>query len=301
MKKSHLFILSLLLFSFVCAFAPFLSGQVKIIKVIVGSANVRLKPDFNSQVITTIPSGTLLEPTSKSGEWYQISVSPDEKGAVVTGYIHQSTVQKVQTTAKPETETPPPAKAAQPVPVPKEAQETATPPEPSKYRPAVSGGSLFSGFFIKLGWMISPPAGGFGKSWLSSFGFDLGLSRNLSFGVELQPAYRSYPDIDLTIIPIMGFANVKIGENLGRLIPFLKFLDVVGGAGIGLEASYAKTIFDGKTYTNFRTLLAFHIMLGGEIELKSLRLLLDYQLTRISDPNVSPNFWRHFILFGLRF
>jgi uncharacterized protein YgiM (DUF1202 family) len=99
MKKSHLFILSLLLFSLISAFAPCLSGQVKIIKVIVGSANVRLKPDFNSQVITTIPSGTLVEPTSKTGEWFQISVSPDEKGAVVTGYIHQSTVQEVQVTA----------------------------------------------------------------------------------------------------------------------------------------------------------------------------------------------------------
>ena len=301
MKKNHLFILFLLLFGFVCAFAPSLSGQVKIIKVIVGSANVRLKPDFNSQVVTTIPSGTLLEPTSKTGEWYQISISPDEKGAIVTGYIHQSTVQEVQTTAKPAAETPPPAKAPQPVPVQKEPQEIAPPPAPTRYRPEVSGGNLFSGFFIKLGWMVSPDAGGFGKSWLSSFGFDLGLSRNLSFGVELQPAYRSYPDIDLTIIPIMGFANFKIGENAGKLIHFMKFLDVVGGAGIGLEASYAKTIFDGKTYTNFRTLLAFHIMLGGEIELKSLRLLLDYQLTRISDPNVSPNFWRHFILFGLRF
>ena len=299
MKKSHLFILFFLLFGFVCAFAPSLSGQVKIIKVIVGSANVRLKPDFNSQVITQIPSGTLLEPTSKTGEWYQISVSPDEKGAVVTGYIHQSTVQEIQTTAKPETETPP-AKAQQPVPVQKEPQEIA-PPAPPRYRPEASDGSLFSGFFIKLGWMISPPAGGFGKSWLSSVGFDFGLSRNFSLGLELQPAYRNYPDIDLTIIPIMGFANVKVGENAGRLIPFMRFLNVVGGAGIGLEASYAKTIFDNKTYTNFRSLLAFHIMLGGEIELRSLRLLLDYQLARISDPNVSPNFWRHFILFGLRF
>jgi len=300
MKKSHLFILFFLLFGFFCALAPSLSGQVKIIKVIVGSANVRLKPDFNSQVITTIPSGTLLEPTSKTGEWYQISVFPDEKGTVVTGYIHQSTVQEVQTTAKPAAETPPPAKTPQPVPVQKEPQEIA-PPAPPRYRPEASDGRLFSGFFIKLGWMISPPAGGFGKSWLSSFGFDFGLSRNFSLGIELQPAYRSYPDIDLTIIPIMGFANLKVGENAGRLIPFMRFLNVVGGAGIGLEASYAKTIFDNKTYTNFRTLLAFHIMLGGEIELRSLRLLLDYQLTRISDPNVSPNFWRHFILFGLRF
>jgi len=300
MKKSHLFILFFLHFCFVCTFAPSLSGQVKIIKVIVGSANVRLKPDFNSQVITTIPSGTLLEPTAKTGEWYQISVSPDEKGAVITGYIHQSTVQEIQTTAKPAAETPPTAKAPQLAPVQREPKEI-EPPAPPKYRPEVSGGSLFSGFFIKLGWMVSPDAGGFGKSWLSSVGFDFGLSRNFSLGLELQPAYRSYPDIDLTIIPIMGFANVKVGENAGRLIPFMKFLDVVGGAGIGLEASYAKTIFDGKTYTNFRTLLAFHIMLGGEIELKSLRLLLDYQLARISDPNVSPNFWRHYLLFGLRF
>ncbi len=301
MKKSHLFIPFFLLFGFFCAFPPTLSGQVKIIKVIVGSANVRLKPDFNSQVITTIPLGTLLEPTSKTGEWYQISVSPDEKGAVITGYIHQSTVQEVQTTAKPAAEIPPPAKAPQPVPVQKEPQETATPPAPPKYRREVSGGSLFSGVFIKLGWMVSPDAGGFGKSWLSSLGFDFGLSRNFSLGIELQPAYRSYADIDLTIIPIMGFANLKVGENAGRLIPFMRFLNVVGGAGIGLEASYAKTIFDNKTYTNFRTLLAFHIMLGGEIELRSLRLLLDYQLARISDPNVSPNFWRHFLLFGLRF
>jgi hypothetical protein len=301
MKKYHLVILSVLLFGFVCIFQSTLSGQVKVIKVIVGSANVRVKPDFASQVITRLPLGTLLESTAKTGDWYQISVSPDEKSAAVTGYIHQSTVQEVQTTAKPETETPPPAKAAQPVLVQKEPQETAVPPAPPKYRPEGSGGNLFSGFYIKLGWMASPDAGGFGKSWLSSFGYDFGFGRNFALGFELQPAYRSYPEIDLTVIPIMGFVNVKAGENAGRLIPFMKFLDIVCGAGIGLEASYAKTIFDGQTYTNFRTLFAFHLLLGGEIDFKTFKLLLDYQLTQLSDPNVNPNFWRNYLMFGIRF
>jgi hypothetical protein len=149
--------------------------------------------------------------------------------------------------------------------------------------------------------MFSPDAGGLSKSWLSSFGYDFGLSRNFSLGIELQPSYRSYPDIDLTILPIMGFVNGKIGENAGRLIPFMRFLNAVAGIGFGLQGTYAKTTFEGQTYTNFKTLFAFHLMLGGEIDLKSLRLLLDYQLTRISDPNVDPNSWRHYILFGIRF
>lgn len=301
MKKYHLAILSLLLFGFVCALQPALAGQIKVIKVIVGSANVRVKPDFTSQVITRLPLGTLLELTAKTGDWYQISVSPDEKGASVTGYIHQSTVQEAQATPKPVPETTAPAKAPQPVPTPREPQDTAMPAAPTTTGPAAPGGNLFSGFFIKLGWMASPDAGGFGKSWLSSFGYDFGFRRNFAFGIELQPAYRSYPEIDLSIFPVMGFANIKAGENMGRLVPFLRFLNLLGGIGIGLEASHATTHFNNQTYTNFKTNFAFHLLFGAEIDFKTFKLLMDYQMTQVSDPDVNPNFWRNYLLFGIRF
>lgn len=303
MKKSVPAAMIFFLISLVVSFAPAIAAQVKVIKVIVASANVRLKPDFDSQVLTRVPSGTLLESTTKTGDWYLVTVSSDEKGEAVTGYIHRSTIQEVQTAAKPSTEpTPPtmPEKAPQPIPPPQKPPEAAVPISAGTTRPP-SGGSLFTGFFIKFGWMASPDAGGFGKAWLSGLGYDIGLSRNLSLGIEVQPAYRSYPEIDLSILPVMAFANAKGGENMGRLIPFLKFLDLVGGLGLGLEAAYARTTFEGQTYTNFKTRFAFHLLLGAEFEIKNFRLLLDYQMTQVSDPNVNPNYWRHYLLFGIRF
>jgi opacity protein-like surface antigen len=68
------------------------------VRVIASQANIRLKPDFQSAVISKVPLGGVLDVMQKEGDWYQIKLPPDEKGFVVTGYIHGSTVEVIEET-----------------------------------------------------------------------------------------------------------------------------------------------------------------------------------------------------------
>lgn len=65
------------------------------VKVTVKMANVRLKPDLSSMVIGKMPLGTILESDEKIGEWFRVNLPPDESGVVVSGYMHQSVVEKI--------------------------------------------------------------------------------------------------------------------------------------------------------------------------------------------------------------
>ncbi len=66
------------------------------VRVIVDKANVRLKPSLNSQIISKVPLGTVLESEGKFGEWYRVNLPPDEYGFTVSGYIHESVVEVVE-------------------------------------------------------------------------------------------------------------------------------------------------------------------------------------------------------------
>ncbi|MBN1273740.1 MAG: outer membrane beta-barrel protein [Candidatus Aminicenantes bacterium] len=92
------------------------------IRVVVDQANIRLKPDTNSLVISRVPLGAVIKALEKTGEWYHVNLPPDESGFVVSGYIHSSAVEEIvdepveKTIKKPET-----------VPIPK--KEVQRPPE----------------------------------------------------------------------------------------------------------------------------------------------------------------------------
>lgn len=292
MKKRGVFFLSILLIgSFSSA-----SSSSKV-RVIAENANIRLKPDISSMIIAQVPLGSILEFTEKIGEWYLVNLPPDEKGFIVSGYIHQSFVEEVEKDYIPR----PQVKEVQPVrtePVEKKQIEY----EPVKTQvPPTPKGKLFSGFFLKFGWMISPDAGGFSYAWLPGLGFDIGLHRNFSLGIELQPAYRNYSEIDFSTIPLMGFVNVRGGISLGRLWHRLSFANLLAGFGAGLEASYSSLKLEGETLTDFDTKFAYHFLFGIEFDLKVLALIVEYQMTQISDPAVDPDFWQHYFLFGFRF
>jgi hypothetical protein len=61
------------------------------IKVTAELANIRQKPSISSPIIRQFPEGTILEATVKEGEWYLITMEPDESGATA-GYVHESLV-----------------------------------------------------------------------------------------------------------------------------------------------------------------------------------------------------------------
>ncbi|MFQ6082085.1 MAG: SH3 domain-containing protein [Candidatus Aminicenantia bacterium] len=76
---------------------PGLSNAEKVkVRVIVEKANIRLKPDLGSMVIGSAPLGAILESDEQIGEWFKVNLPPDEKGFVVTGYIHSSAVEVVE-------------------------------------------------------------------------------------------------------------------------------------------------------------------------------------------------------------
>lgn len=295
MKKSIL-ILSIFLIGGI--FTPALAQNR--VQVIVERANVRLSPDLNSQVIEQVPLGAVLEYSQMEGEWYLVSLPPNAQGFVITGYIHRSVVNAVEGTPAPR-----PQPIRQPPPVP---QRTVSPPAtPPQYQPArpayVSNlqARLIAGPFIKFGWQHKPDPGGFNYAWIASLGFDKGLSRNFALGLEIMPAYRNYADIDLSIFPVKGFINLKAGESLGRLWSKIGFINLYGGLGAGVEAAFSKAEFEGETFTDFDVLFAYHFLFGLELDIRALRLLLEYQLIQVPDPNVDPNYFGHYLMFGIRF
>jgi hypothetical protein len=69
------------------------------LQVIVQKANVRAKPDIESEIITQVSLGTILKSDKKEGNWYRIILPPDQGGATRNAYIHSSIVE-VMLTAK---------------------------------------------------------------------------------------------------------------------------------------------------------------------------------------------------------
>jgi len=66
------------------------------IQVVLENANVRSNPNFEAEIIQQVESGITLLTALKVGEWYRVELPPDEEGIIVSGYIHQSTVQEIR-------------------------------------------------------------------------------------------------------------------------------------------------------------------------------------------------------------
>lgn len=89
MSFSVLFLIALLL----------LPAQVEAenakVRVVAQGASLRLKPEANSPVISTMPLGSILETEEGTVDWYKVSLPPDENGFVVIGYILKTDTEPV--------------------------------------------------------------------------------------------------------------------------------------------------------------------------------------------------------------
>jgi len=95
LSKNHIFLFLLLIISLL--FLTSIGEATKIrVRVTVQRANIRLKPDITSQIIAKAPIGTVLVSEKKEGKWYKVNLPPDESGFLVSGYIHESTVEVVE-------------------------------------------------------------------------------------------------------------------------------------------------------------------------------------------------------------
>jgi hypothetical protein len=266
------------------------------IRVIVESGNIRLKPSLDSTVIKSVPIGSELMVQAKKAEWFLVKLPPDQNGFEITGYVHESVVELT----KRGVEQTPAAKREAPVRT-REPEPQWEPQPRTTTRAYGRAPGIIPGLALKFGWQSSPDPGEFSNAWLAAVSFDFALGNNLGLGLEIQPAVRNYSEIGLNEIPIMGFANLKAGVNLGELLPLLRPLNLFGGGGIGVQAKYTAVDVGEETITNFQTNMAYHILAGLEFNLGGLRLLGEYQLTQVSDPAVDPNFWAHYLLFGIKF
>jgi len=93
-SKSQGTFLTLLAVSFLFLNGTTQAADLKV-RVLVESAEVRLRADTLSQVVGKLPLGTILESEGKVGEWFQVKLPPDEEGFVILGYIHQRHVEVV--------------------------------------------------------------------------------------------------------------------------------------------------------------------------------------------------------------
>lgn len=74
------------------------------LKISVEKANIRLEPNVESPVVSTVLKGTILDSYEKVGEWFRVVVGPDEKGFSIIGFIHSSDVDIIEekTTKEPD-------------------------------------------------------------------------------------------------------------------------------------------------------------------------------------------------------
>ena len=66
------------------------------LKILVEKANIRMEPDENSPVVTTVARGTILKSYERTGVWFRVIIMSDKAGFVSLGYIHTSDVEIVK-------------------------------------------------------------------------------------------------------------------------------------------------------------------------------------------------------------
>jgi hypothetical protein len=92
MKSKMYFTLFIGLF---CLCSVALAGGPQTVRVIQVDAVVHLDPDIESRVLMNVPPGAALNVVEKAGEWFKVSLPPDDEGIVVTGYIHENAVEMI--------------------------------------------------------------------------------------------------------------------------------------------------------------------------------------------------------------
>jgi hypothetical protein len=197
------------------------------LQVIVQKANVRAKPDINSEIVTQVSLGTMLKSDLQEGNWYRVLLPPDETGVVKRAFINNSVVEvivKTQPAVKKEQIEKTEAKVEEKPALPpkKMADESRTGqaqqllPKPEKSAGMGYGLRLYGAYDFFLG-QNSINDGWLGKNDFRSDSLPT-MMATLSFDGELEP--------------------LKLGNNFGgefffNLNPYLGF-----GLGAGYIYAY---------------------------------------------------------------
>lgn len=78
------------------------------IRITASRANVRLRPVATSTVMVTLPAGTIIEVTKKTGDWYEVYLPSDTTGFRRIGYVSVSVAEPLSTAVSPQPTARPP-------------------------------------------------------------------------------------------------------------------------------------------------------------------------------------------------
>ena len=145
---------ALSLFAFFLAVLLFMPALAKAesfqVRVVVQDAVVRLKPEANSPVISTMPLGSVLESEEGTADWYKVTLPPDENGFVVIGYIQKSDTEMVSAAPVKQKQVAP-ARIAQPVVTSPQPQMPQVAPRPKGFGGMEFGIRAFGGGAMLFG------------------------------------------------------------------------------------------------------------------------------------------------------
>lgn len=149
------------------------AGEILRVRVKVTSANIRLKPKMDSLVIGTAPLGQEFEVRKTQGDWFLVELPPDEKGTVISGYLHSSVAETVGAAKPPARTEPAPEAVEKPKPekprpasrpataAPRRARRTAAPAQAKK-------------FYVRLGAGYGTNSFDYASSWTREIYFESG-------------------------------------------------------------------------------------------------------------------------------
>ncbi len=282
------------LISFLIVFSSFVfAKETRKIIVTNSSANIRTLPGMEGEIIRSAKNGDSFVVLEKKGKWYKISFKGDKKGKSGVGYIHSSIVELVSKGSKKKIYSKKKSSKRKKITSRKRGKNH-------------SQEELFSGYFLKGGVMTSPTAGSFGNKLLVSFGFDKAIGKYLTWGIELEPYFRSFSDdaSDLSINDLATniFLNIKGGINLGKLFEFLKPLTLYAGGGIGTNLNYSSIKLGSIKGTQFDLNFSWHLIFGTEIKIGKMDLVFEIQNNKIILKDVDPASQSiSFLFLGIRF
>jgi len=298
--KKLIFLILMVLFAAIFIFPV----EEQKIEVIAKSANIRALPSLQGEIIGKALTGEVFRVEKQEGDWYKIKFQINK-----SGFLHKITVKEITGTIE-VVQQPKKKKSKKKKLTKKKAKKRklkkSKPKKIKRTRIKHQQEKLFSGFFLKGGFMTSPSGVDFGNSWITGLGFDSPIGKYLTWGLELQPYYRSFtiPAISTTFSSIAGnvFFNVKAGTNLGMITNSLKFMNLYLGVGAGTQLVYQSVKFSGVTDSEFIVNFAWHILFGTEFNIGKLNLIVEWQFDKTIVKNLDPStVSTTFLMFGIRF
>jgi len=261
---------TLLIILFLCLVGIGEAATIKL-RITVEKANIRLKPTTESVVIFQAPLGAILNAEEKIGEWYRVNLPPDERGVVVSGYIHQSIVEVLEEIKEVPKEEIIEEKKSSELKEEKEVESEQIPQVPRR--------EPTKRYSFRAGLGLSFPSG----DWADLFNLGLGLSAGNGFSIVRQQMF----DIELlgSIEAHMFFRKSEYSEiNWTRLIlsgdgrfnfkvdPITIF--VQGGLGLYLDSLEISVWWWKEEGTELR----FGPRIGGGIACRDLEIIAMYHL-----------------------